>query len=168
MKIFLSFFLTLIAFFASNHLIYAVCPVCTVAVGAGLSISRLIGIDDTITGIWIGGLIISSGLWIADWLGKKNWKIPQKETISVSLFFLFVILPLYWAKIIGLPGNTLWGIDKILLGTVIGLIVFLIGVLIDKWLRKTNNNKVYIYYQKVIIPVLLLSIVSFIFYLIIS
>jgi len=146
----------------------AVCPICTVAVGAGLGISRWLGIDDTVTGIWIGGLILSSGLWLADWIGKKGWKVLYKETISVGLFFLFVIPPLYWGKMIGLVGNTLWGIDKVLLGITIGSILFLFGVWLDKWLKITNGDKVYIYYQKVIIPVFFLSVVSFVFYLITS
>lgn len=146
----------------------AVCPLCTVAVGAGLGVSRWIGIDDVVTGIWIGGLILSSGLWLADWIGKKGWKIPYKETVSVGVFFLFIIPPLYWAKMIGIANNTLWGVDKILLGTIIGSVLFFLGVSIDKWLRTTNNNKVYIYYQKVIIPIFLLSVASFIFYLITS
>ena len=148
--------------------IQAVCPLCTVAVGAGLGISRFLGIDDSVTGVWIGGLILSSGLWLADWIDKKGWRVPYKEVVSVGLFFLFVIPPLYWGKMIGLVGNTLWGIDKVLLGTVAGSTLFLIGVWFDKWLRSTNQNKVYIYYQKVIIPVFLLSIASFIFYLITS
>ena len=32
----------------------AICPVCTVAVGAGIGLSRWLGIDDSITGLWIG------------------------------------------------------------------------------------------------------------------
>jgi len=56
--------------------VYAVCPICTVAVGAGLGISRWLGIDDSVTGLWIGGLILSSGLWLADWIGKKGWRVP--------------------------------------------------------------------------------------------
>jgi len=150
------------------HSAHAVCPVCTVAVGAGLGISRWLGIDDTVTSIWIGGLILSSGLWLADWIRKKGWKVPYKEAISVLLFFLFVIPPLYWVKMIGLPGNTLWGVDKVLLGTVIGSLAFLLGVETDKWLRITNGGKVYMYYQKVIVPVFLLSLTSFIIYIIIK
>ena len=79
---------------------------------------------------------------------------------------LFVIPPLYWSKMIGITGNILWGVDKVLLGTVKGAGMFLLGVVIDKWLRTTNNGKVYVYYQKVIIPVFLLSVTSFILYLI--
>ena len=153
-------------FLLSPSPVHAVCPVCTIAVAGGLGVSRWLGIDDVVTGIWIGGLILSSGLWLADWIGKKGWRVPYKEAISVLLFFLFVIPPLYFAKMIGLSGNTLWGIDKVLLGTAVGSLVFLLGVKIDKWLRTTNADKVYVYYQKVIIPVFLLSITSFIFYII--
>jgi len=148
--------------------VHAVCPICTVAVGAGLGISRLIGIDDSVTGLWVGGLILSSGLWMADWIRKKGWKIPYPELLSIVLMIIFVIPPLYWSHMIGLSGNTLWGIDKVLLGTLIGSAIFILGVGIDKWLRTINKEKVYIYYQKVIIPVLLLSITSLILYFITS
>jgi len=148
--------------------VQAVCPVCTVAVGAGVGISRLIGIDDSITGVWIGGLIISSGLWMADFIRKKQWKIPIPEILSILLMLLFVIPPLYWSNMIGVTNNTLLGIVKIIFGSAIGSLIFFLGVGIDKWLRLTNNDKVYIYYQKVIVPVLLLSITSLFLYFITS
>ncbi|HIU65153.1 MAG TPA: hypothetical protein IAC63_00740, partial [Candidatus Enterousia avicola] len=50
----------------------AVCPVCTVAVGAGLEGMRLLGVDDVITGIWAGGLTLSLFFWTAGWLKKHN------------------------------------------------------------------------------------------------
>jgi len=155
-----------LAFLALPTPAHAVCPVCTVAVAAGLGISRWIGIDDAVTGVWVGGLILSSGLWMADFIKKRSWKIPYPEILSTLLMALFVIPPLYWSHMIGLPGNILWGIDKVVLGSLIGTIIFLLGVCIDKWLRTTNNGKVYIYYQKVIVPVFLLSISSFVLYLI--
>ena len=168
MKLVLILLSALVIFLETTTQVHAVCPICTVAVGAGLGISRWLGIDDTVTGIWIGGLILSGGLWLADWIGRKGWKVPYKELVSVGLFFLFVIPPLYWGKMIGLAGNTLWGIDKVLLGTITGSILFLIGVWMDKFLRVNNNKRVYVYYQKVIVPILLLSVGSFIFYLIIN
>jgi len=155
-----------VLFLALPSTAHAVCPVCTVAVAGGLGISRWLGIDDAVTGVWVGGLILSSGLWLADWIGKKSWKVPYKEFVSVALFFLFVVPPLYWAKMIGLPGNTLWGVDKVILGTIIGSVLFMVGVWLDKGLRTTNEGKVYIYYQKVIAPVFLLTLGSFILYLI--
>ena len=136
------------------------------AVAAGLGISRWIGIDDAVTGVWIGGLIVSSGLWLTDWLTKKKWQIPFPKILSTLLMILFVVPPLYWSHMIGLPQNTLWGVDKIILGTISGIAVFITAVFVDLWLRTTHNGKVYIYFQKVIIPVLLLTFSSFAFYII--
>ena len=136
------------------------------AVAGGLGISRWIGIDDSVMGIWIGGLILSSGFWMADWASKKSWRIPYPKILSILLMVLFVVPPLYMAKMIGLPGNTLWSIDKILLGTIVGSGLFYAGMRLDLWLRTTNENKVYIYYQKVIAPVFFLTIGSVIFFLI--
>lgn len=144
----------------------AVCPICTIAVASGLGISRWIGIDDAVMGIWIGGLILSSGFWLADWVSKKSWKIPYPQMLSVLLMIIFVLPPLYIAKMIGLAGNTLWGIDKIILGTMVGSILFFAGVKLDQYLRTTNEGKIYIYYQKVLAPVLFLTIGSFILFLI--
>lgn len=162
----ITIFLLALLFLAFPTPAHAVCPICTVAVAGGLGISRWLGIDDSVTGVWVGGLILSSGLWLADWIGKKGWRVPQKEIVSVVIFYLFVIPPLYWAKMIGLAGNTLWGVDKVILGTVIGSVLFMGGVGLDKWLRTTNEDKVYVYYQKVIAPVFLLTLGSFILYLI--
>ena len=146
--------------------VQAVCPICTVAVAGGLGISRWIGIDDAVMGIWIGGLILSSGLWLADFVSKKSWQVPYPKILSILLMVIFVVPPLYIAKMIGLPGNILWGIDKILLGTFVGSILFFAGMKFDQYLRTTNENKVYIYYQKVIVPVFFLTVGSVVFFLI--
>jgi len=142
----------------------AVCPVCTVAIGAGLGLSRLLGIDDTISGVWIGGLILSSGFWLADFLTKKNVRIPHLNFISVAGLFLMVIIPLYLSRFIGLPANTFWGVDKVLLGIIAGSLIFWFSVWSDGRLRVKNGGKVLIYYQKVILPVFFLSLLSLIFY----
>jgi len=51
----------------------AVCPICTLAVGAGVGLSRWLGIDDTISGLWVGGLIVSLIYWTIDWLGEEKY-----------------------------------------------------------------------------------------------
>ncbi len=143
---------------------YAVCPVCTIAVGAGLGISRYLGIDDTVSSIWIGGLILSSSFWLNDFFKKRNWYFPQMKLVTTFLFYLLTLLPLYLSKMIGLPGNTLYGIDKVLLGIIVGTGVFLIGIKLDQWLRQRNNGRVYVAYQKVLAPVSLLSTASLLLY----
>jgi hypothetical protein len=36
-----------------------VCPVCTIAVAGGVGLCRYLGIDDLISGAWIGALLFS-------------------------------------------------------------------------------------------------------------
>ena len=145
---------------------YAFCPLCTIIAGVGIGLSRYLGIDDTITGIWIGAVIVSMGMWTGKMLKKQHNKFPL-PTLSILLsLYLITILPLYWTNMIGLYRNTLWHIDKLILGIIVGSIIFLLGVIVDVALRATNDCKVYFYFQKVIVPTSLLIIASFIFYLI--
>jgi hypothetical protein len=148
---------------------HAVCPICTVAVGAGLGLSRYFGIDDLITGIWVGGLIISVSLWTVDWLIKKNFralKIFADIQIKILSFAFWIILtypPLMMAGIIGNPFNTVWGVDKLIMGSFFGAIAFAFGVLADKKARKLYGKQ-FFNFQKVIFPVLSLLIFSILMY----
>ena len=64
--------------------INAFCPLCSVVVGAGIGLSQYFGIDDTITGIWLGGLIITLIAWTIYWLNKKNIRFyGRKITVTV-------------------------------------------------------------------------------------
>ena len=145
-------------------LAYAFCPVCTVAVGAGVGLSRYFGIDDTISGLWIGGLTISAIMWTLNWLEKKNIYFRFKKIITASAHYLIIVAPLYYINIIGHPLNTLWGIDKILLGVIFGSMSFYLG---GKWyhfLKKQNNNRAHFPFQKVAMPMAPLVLLSIIFY----
>jgi len=57
----------------------AICPVCTVTVGAGIGLSRWLGIDDSITGLWLGAFLLSISLWTIDWLDRKKSIFPLKK-----------------------------------------------------------------------------------------
>jgi len=164
LKIFLFALLTILIFDLQKT--FAVCPICTVAIGTGVGFTRYIGIDDTITGLWIGGFIVSSGLWLASFLKNKKIKIPYIEILSVILMTAFTIIALYLSKFIGVAHNKIFGVEKIVFGIAIGMIIFFFSTKTDAYLRQKNNGKVIIYYQKVIIPVLFLTLTSFLFYLI--
>ena len=105
----------------------AVCPVCTVAVGVGLGFSRWLGIDDLISGVWIGGLIVSLIIWSLNWLNKKQIKFKLSWLAISILFYGLTIIPLYFSGIIGHPMNKFYGIDKILFGAIFGSLVFLLS-----------------------------------------
>jgi hypothetical protein len=149
------------------------CPVCTVTVVAGLGISRLLGIDDLITSLWIGAFILSFSFVMIDWINKKwpKWKfgfnIWWKVTIIANVYLL-ALFPLKLNHAIGIVLNRIWGIDKIILGTIIGSLVFLAGAWADKKAREIHGGKQFFIYQKVIFPVLALVLTSVIFWFVLK
>src|SRR5574344_1011486 len=86
----------------------AVCPVCVVAVGAGLGLSEYLGIDDSIAGVWIGGLIVGLIAWTINWFNKKDYKFGNKDVrdiLTTIIYYAMVIWPLMSKDFIGQPGN---------------------------------------------------------------
>ena len=144
----------------------AICPLCAVAVGAGVGLSEWLGIDDTITGLWIGGLIVSFIMWTVYWLDKKNIRFKGRKIIVSLAYYLIVIVPLYPLGIMGHPLNTLWGIDKLLLGIILGSVFFFVAGMWYFYLKKRNNGRAYFPFQKVVMPIAPLLILSAVFYLI--
>lgn len=141
----------------------AQCPVCIVTIGGSVLLSRYLGIDDLIIGIWAGGLILSFGLWTAT-LIKKTFIKGQKWLLTAVLW-VTTVLGLKQAGFIGNPTCKIHGHDKLLTGIIAGTLVFLLAYGIDFVLRKLNKKnpgKAFFPYQRVVLPVVLLSIATLI------
>lgn len=140
------------------------CPICTVTVVAGLGLSRLLGIDDAVVSLWIGAFIFSFSHITIDWIEKKWPKLKFKRfTLPFTVFiYLLILVPLKISGSIGIAGNTLWGIDKIILGIVVGSALFFLGVWADKKVRKVRGHQ-FFKFQKVIFPVITIIIASAVF-----
>ncbi len=160
-KIFL-FLLGLTLFLAFST--QAFCPVCVVAVGAGLELSHYFGIDDTVTGLWIGALLVAISAWTLEWFLKRKIKFRGEKLTVYGAYYLLTIIPLYWAGLMGQVRHSFWGVDKLLLGIILGSLVFYFGGMWHFSLKKKNNGKVHFPFQKVVIPVGLLILLSFVFY----
>ena len=160
-----AFFFLLFSLFFFAQSAFAVCPVCTLAVGAGIGLSRYFGVDDIITGLWIGAMIIASGLWLATFLERKKVAVPNREVISTIAMLILIVAPLYLKDFFGNPLNKVLGVDKLALGIFLGLVTFIISQGIENFLRRKNQGTVYFPYQKVIVPVSLLLVLSLALYL---
>lgn len=166
-------FLYLIAIFgliiASTGKTLAVCPICTVTVGAGVGLSRWLGIDDSITGAWIGGLTVSIITWTISWLDKKSFRFKGR-TIAITLgYYLLIVVPLYFMGIMGNPINTLCAcgvVDKLLIGIIAGSFGFWFGASWYYYLKEKNQDRAYFPFQKVVMPISPLILLSVIFYFI--
>jgi len=162
-------FLFAISFFFAKKAL-AVCPICTIAVAAGVGLSRWLGIDDTITGLWIGGLTVSMITWTESWLEKKNIRFKGRIFVNVLAYYALIVIPLYYSGIIGNPLNTLraCGLDKLLFGIIVGSIAFWFGASWYFYLKEKNNGYAYFPFQKVVMPISPLIILSIIFYFLIK
>lgn len=159
-----------LSIFGLNFLIakqaLAVCPICTVAVGAGVGFSRWLGIDDSIIGLWIGGLTVSMITWTISWLDKKNIHFKGRMLTTVIGYYLLIVVPLYFMNIIGNPLNTIYfrGLDKLAIGILVGSIAFWFGASWYYHLKEKNGGHAYFPFQKVVMPISPLIIMSIIFY----
>jgi hypothetical protein len=144
--------------------VQAFCPVCVVAVGAGLELSNYLGIDDVVTGLWIGALLVGLSAWTIEWLRKRKINFKGEVLAIYAGYYLLTIIPLYFAGLMGQAYHTFWGVDKLLLGIIFGSAIFFLGGMWHFKLKKKNNDKVHFPFQKVVVPVGLLMLLSLVFY----
>lgn len=139
------------------------CPICSIGVVAGLGLSRWLKVDDSISGLWIGALLLGLSLWTYNWLLRKRGRKPIIILIIVLIaYWLLTFIPLYYFNIINNACKTILGINRLVFGSILGIILFSATILINKLLRKKNNNKALFPYQGLIINLSVLIIVSFI------
>jgi len=144
----------------------AVCPICTIAVGAGIGLSRWLGIDDSITGLWIGGLTVSMITWTLSWFDKKKILFKGRVIITILGYYLLIVTPLYFMGIMGNPLNSICfcGLDKLVIGIIVGSIAFWFGAEWYYYLKAKNGGHAYFPFQKVVMPISPLIILSLIYY----
>ena len=120
--------------------VLAHCPLCTTGAVVGVGYARAYGIDDSIVGLFLGALIVSSALWFNKWLQKKI-SFPFQEVLLVLASFLLLAIPFYSTGMIinfsmvksmpeahgmtglGVLGLANFGVDKLLFGMILGSLV---------------------------------------------
>lgn len=165
-NILITFFLSFISLTFANTAL-AMCPICSIAVGAGIGFSRWLGIDDLITGVWIGALIVSMIEWTINWMNRKNYKFKFRNITVVLVYVLLTLVPLYFTGIIGHLNPYFLFIDRLSTGIIIGALVFFLVSIWYMSLKKKNNGHAYFPFQKVVMPVGALIIVSLMIYFLI-
>jgi hypothetical protein len=165
LKILGAFFWVLFAvLFVFPERAFAFCPVCTLAVAGGVGLARYFKVDDTISGVWIGGLVVSMIMWTLNWFDSKNIKFIGRKIITTFAYYAFIVIPLFYTGIMGHPLNKLWGVDKLLVGIIFGSIFFLAFGQWYQYMKMKNDNKAYFPFQKVAMPIAPLIVLTVIFY----
>lgn len=149
----------------------AVCPVCTIAIGAGLEGMRMLGVKDVLTGIWAGGLTVSLIGWTANYMKKHNVKSAFWYILNV-LVYVSLLISVYFvpshSPIVKWWENCMWGIDQFLLGAIVGAITFILMELWYVHIKKKNGGHALFPFQKVVMPFGGLLVMTGVFWLIIK
>lgn len=145
----------------------AVCPVCTVAVGAGLEGARLLGVEDVITGIWAGGLTVSLIAWTANYMRRRGVKNRIWYILNILVYY-GILACVYWFPlgdpIVKYNALCMWGIDQFMLGTIVGSFVFAGMAIWYENMKKNHGGHAYFPFQKVVMPFGGLLIATLIFW----
>lgn len=170
--------ITILTFFIltfSTTLVSAHCPLCTAAAGAGIGIIRFYGVDDGITGLFLGALIVSSALWFNKWL-KNKIKIPFQESLVVFASFLLLIIPIYNIGTItdfdtvrsapdqySVLGLGVYGIDKLLFGIITGTLAVWFSFNLSNYIKE-KTGRVLWQYQGLSFMLIILTVLSITFW----
>lgn len=171
-KIFISsFFLFILKFVLFPLPALAHCPLCVGGAVIGLSVARFLGVDDSITGLWMAAFLGATSFWMAS--RTKTFLKP----IIYFLVFGLTIWSFYafnsWAVtnlkffLINTHLSKILGLDRLTFGLILGGILFYLVDYIDTLIIK-RNGKVYFPFQRIFVSLGSILIASIILFLVIG
>lgn len=139
------------------------CAVCTVAVGASLEIARRLGVDDGVVGVWAGAFLMILGYWTLKWMDKKGWNFKGRDFIILSLSVLMILF-MYISHLVYTPKAILvFWIDPFLFATICGALTLHYSSEFYQWMKRKNGGHAHFPFEKVVVPVVALVLVSWVF-----
>ena len=161
------FLISLSSLIAILPVVMAHCPLCTAATIVGVGVTRSLGWNDSIVGVFVGAMIVSSALWLNNILKKRNVggnAFLRISSITIATFVL-TVLSFYFAGLFG-PANTyrIFGMEKIIFGTISGTIVSFATFFASNEIKRRNKGKVLFNYQTMSITFGALILNSFLFW----
>ncbi|MDR3079071.1 MAG: hypothetical protein LBU15_03455 [Rickettsiales bacterium] len=138
----------------------AVCSLCAAMIVSGLGLARFLGAGSCILAIWLGALL----LWLCQMNAKLLEKLKIRNTYSVtigSVATYCLILPLYAGDkpLLRFNGRTILGIDDFLFFLFLGTSVLFLSLRIYQ-LMKEKNGKPHFPFEKVVLPLVSLTLCS--------
>lgn len=142
-----------------------ICDLCTVGVVAGLAVSRYLGVDDSVVGVWIGAVVVALIAMTNAALEKKNVRFRFRDELIALSYVVFTAISLYYANVVGLPRNTFFGssgiwADKIVVSSLVGAAVLVAASKTYQWLKAKNGGKAHFPFEKVALPLFALAVAS--------
>ena len=151
----------LMALFPVKVLANPACPVCTIAIGAGLDIARRLGVPDAVVGLWAGALLTLIGYWTLKFMDKKNWHFRGRDVIVVVLSVAMIGFA-YLGTVKYNPVSICGGLvmDPVLFGTICGALIFILVSKLYEWMKAKNGGHAHFPFEKVVLPIIALAMAS--------
>lgn len=137
------------------------CPVCTIAIGASLEIARQLGVPDSVVGLWVGALLTLLGYWAIKFFDKKGWNFWGRNALLIGISVAMIGF-IYMGQV---PYSPVWicgvlHIDPVLFGAILGMILFILTEKLYDWMKAKNGGHAHFPFEKVVLPVVVLALVS--------
>ena len=152
------------AMYAMSGVANPACAVCTVAIGAGLDVARRFGVVDSVVGLWAGAMLALLGYWTLKFMDKRKWHFFGRDVLVMLLSIAmigFVYLGVVDYNPVSVCGVLV--MDPVLFGTVCGALIFILTSKFYQWLKKKNGGHAHFPFEKVVLPVAVLALVSWLF-----
>jgi hypothetical protein len=163
----------LTSLFAVNYTLFtrtalAHCPLCVAGAAAGVTLTRWVGIDDSITGIWIAALLGAMSFWLEPYVFRL-FKKTKKDLIRPLLYILILGATLwsFYQFNLVIRMSQIFGVDKLTFGMITGGILFYFVDLIDDAIIQ-KNEKVFFPYQRIVVSLGSMVIWSLLVYILIN
>ncbi len=141
------------------------CPICTIAIGAGVGVAQKLGVPVAIVGLWAGALLTLLGYWLVKFFDKRGWKFWGRNALLIGLSVAMIA----FAYVGDIDYSPQWFmgfiyIDPILFGTLVGMILFILVEKLYEWMKAKNGGHAHFPFERVVLPVVALALVSWLMY----
>ena len=141
------------AYLLMPRVVFAHCPLCVAGAAAGVTLTRWIGVDDSITGVWLAALLGAMSFWLSSRL-----KLVFRPFMYITVFAL-TIWSFYQFKLV-IRMSQVFGMDKLTFGMITGGALFYLVDLI--------KIKHYFNCQRIVISLGSMVILSLAIYILIN
>jgi len=137
------------------------CPICTVAIGAALPITRRLGVPDAVAGLWAGAFLAIMGYWIIRFMDRRGWRFFGRNALVLALSVATIGFA-YMGTVKYSPCTYLGflKVDPLLMGAITGAVLFILTEKLYDWMKAKNGGHAHFPFEKVVLPVVVLALAS--------
>jgi len=137
------------------------CPICTVAIGAALPITRRLGVPDSVAGLWAGAFLAIMGYWIIKFMDRRGWRFWGRNALVLGLSV--ATIGFAYLGTVQYSPCTYMGflkVDPLLMGTITGAVLFILTEKLYDWMKEKNGGHAHFPFEKVVLPIVVLALAS--------